>query len=83
MLERNLYPSIGKIPIDQITAPILLEALRKIESEGNYETAIRAKQTAGQVFRYGVVARQIGSDDAMDPMKLSHYLAGRKRHPRP
>ena len=75
MLERNLYPSIGKIPIDQITAPILLEALRKIESEGKYDTAIRAKQTAGQVFRYGVVARQIGSD-------ITPYLKGELTTPK-
>ena len=78
MLERNLYPSIGKIPIDKITAPILLKALRKIEAEGKYETAMRAKQTAGQVFRYGVLTRQIGSD--VTPYLKGELITMRTKH---
>ncbi|MCY4048919.1 MAG: integrase arm-type DNA-binding domain-containing protein [Hyphomicrobiales bacterium] len=55
ILKRNLHPWIGKAPINQITPPILLKALQKTESEGKYETAMQAKQVAGQVLRYAVV----------------------------
>ncbi|MCY4052732.1 MAG: integrase arm-type DNA-binding domain-containing protein [Hyphomicrobiales bacterium] len=59
ILENKLHPWIGKTPISQITAPILLKALQKTETEGKYETAKKAKQIAGQVFRYGVVTGKV------------------------
>ena len=55
ILKRKLNPWIGKTPIDEITAPILLKALRKTESEGKYESTKKAKQIAGQVLNYGIV----------------------------
>ena len=54
LLKRNLNPWIGKIPIHQLTAPILLKVLQKTESEGKIESAKKAKEFAGQVLRYAV-----------------------------
>ncbi|HEX2752817.1 MAG TPA: integrase arm-type DNA-binding domain-containing protein, partial [Alphaproteobacteria bacterium] len=53
-LERDLFPWIGKRPITDITAPELLKVLRKIEERGAVETAHRALQNCGQVFRYAI-----------------------------
>ena len=58
ILKRNLNPWIGKIPISQLTLPILLDALRKTESEGKNETVMQAKQFAGQVLRYAVTTER-------------------------
>ena len=52
-LENDLFPWLGKRPAADITAPELLSVLRRIESRGAVETAHRAKQNCGQVFRYG------------------------------
>ena len=52
--ELYLFPWIGNTPIADITAPQLLQAVKRIESLNKLETAHRALQTAGQVFRYAV-----------------------------
>ena len=36
-LENNIFPSIGKRPIDEIQAPELLQTIRKIEARGAYD----------------------------------------------
>ena len=51
LLESNLFPYIGREPVSNISPPTLLSALRRIESRGANETARRARQVAGQVFR--------------------------------
>lgn len=52
--ELYLFPWIGNKPIADITAPQVLEAVKRIEKLGILETAHRALQTCGQVFRYAV-----------------------------
>jgi len=55
LLETFLFPEIGHKPIGDITPRELLATLRKIESTGKIETAVRAKNKAGQVFRFAIV----------------------------
>jgi len=52
--ELYLFPWIGRKPIAEITAPQVLEAIKRIEKLNILETAHRTLQTAGQVFRYAV-----------------------------
>jgi integrase len=63
LLKRDLYPWIGNRPIAEIKAPELLKVLQRIESRNAIETAHRALQTSGQVFRYaeanGYIERDI------------------------
>tara|TARA_R100001509_G_scaffold164603_2_gene142848 strand:+ start:707 stop:1936 length:1230 start_codon:yes stop_codon:yes gene_type:complete len=65
-LEKDLFPHLGKRTVSSITAPELLAALRRIESRGAVETAHRAKQTAGQVFRYAVATGRAERDPSGD-----------------
>ena len=65
-LEKDLFPVIGSHPIGGITPPQLLAALRRIESRGAVETAYRAKQTAGQIFRYAVATGRAERDPSHD-----------------
>ena len=53
-MEKDLFPHVGRLTLTEISAPILLEALRKVEKRGANETAHTLRQTAGQVFRYGI-----------------------------
>lgn len=80
-LERDLFPWIGKVPIADITPPELLAALRRIEARGTADTAHRAKQNAGQVFRYAVATGRAERDPSADlrgalpPIKKQHFAA--------
>ena len=81
LLERDLFPKLGKLPVSEIKPPQLLAVLRRIESRGAVETAHRAKQYAGQIFRYAVATgraeRDISSDltGALAIPKKKHLAA--------
>lgn len=66
MLERDLFPILGNRPIADIKAPEVLAVLRRIESRGTLDIAHRAKQTAGQVFRYAVRTGRAERDPSAD-----------------
>lgn len=66
ILEKDLYPALGNRPIKSITAPELLAALQRIEGRGANDIAHRAKQTAGQVFRYAVATGRAERDPSGD-----------------
>ncbi|WP_067984066.1 tyrosine-type recombinase/integrase [Neptuniibacter pectenicola] len=80
-LEHDLFPSIGDTPINEVTAPMLLGALRKVEDRGAIETAHRDKQIAGQVFRYAIATGRAERDPtpdlkgALKPAKTKHFSA--------
>jgi integrase len=65
-LENDVFPVIGTKPIHQITAPELLEALRRIESRGAVDTAHRALQNCSQIFRYAIATGRAERDPAAD-----------------
>ena len=79
--ERDLFPKLGERPIADIKAPDLLACLRKIEERGALETAHRALQNCGQVFRYAIATgraeRDLSADlrGALPPVKGSHHAA--------
>ena len=65
-LEKDVFPWIGGRAIAEITAPELLACLRRIESRGVIETAHRAHQDCGQVFRYAIATGRAERDVAAD-----------------
>ncbi len=65
-LEIFVFPWLGARQIKTITAPELLAALRRIEAKGALETAHRAKQVCGQVFRYAVATVRAERDPSGD-----------------
>jgi integrase len=66
ILETFIYPCIGERPISVITAPELLAALKPIERQGMRETAHRAMQKCGQIFRYAVACGCAERDITVD-----------------
>lgn len=66
LFKRDLLPEIGSKPINTITPAELLAALRKIESRGAIDTAHRAKQAAGMVFRYAIATARAERDPSAD-----------------
>lgn len=63
-LERDVFPSIGDLPVSGITPPLVLGTLREIESRGSIETARRIRQRISAAFVYGIAAGFIESDPA-------------------
>ena len=65
-LERDIFPWIGARPMAEIAASELLSVLRRIEARGAIETAHRASQNCGQVFRYAVATGRAERDPTGD-----------------
>ena len=53
-LERDVFPTIGSLPIAQLTPPLILGVLREIETRGAIETAKRVRQRISAVFVYAI-----------------------------
>ncbi|MDP1573599.1 MAG: tyrosine-type recombinase/integrase [Coxiellaceae bacterium] len=80
-LEKDIFPYVGQKPISEITTPELLSAVRRIESRGAIETAHRALQNCGQIFRYAIASgkaeRDVSADlrGALTPVKQKHFAS--------
>lgn len=66
LLKNDLFPPLGKRPISDITPPELLKVLRRVEGRGAIDTAHRAQQTSGQVFRYAIACGKAERDPSAD-----------------
>lgn len=51
-LERDVFPAIGAMPLAAITPPVVLNALRVVESRGARETARRLRQRVSMIFAF-------------------------------
>jgi integrase len=65
-MVKDLFPYIGSKPLAEISAPVLLATIRRAESRGAHETAHTLRQTAGQVFRYGIQTGRCDRNPAAD-----------------
>jgi integrase len=80
-LELYVFPWIGVRPVKAITAPELLAVLRRVESRGANETAHRALQVCGRVFRFAVATGRAERDPSRDlagalaPTKEKHLAS--------
>lgn len=81
LLERDLFPWIGDKAIIDLNASELLKTLQRIEERGSIETAHRALQVCGQIFRYAIATkraeRNIAADlqGSLSPMLKKHFAA--------
>ena len=80
-LETNVFPWIGARPIAEINAPEVLSVLRRIEKRGAIETAHRARESCGQIFRYAIATgraeRDVAADlrGALQPVVTKHHAS--------
>lgn len=61
-LEKDVFPLIGKYPIAEIKAPVMLDVLRQIEKRGAVDMAKRQGQVCGQIFRYAIATGRADTD---------------------
>jgi integrase len=80
-LEKDVFPLIGKYPIAEIKAPVMLDVLRQIEKRGALDMAKRQGQVCGQIFRYAIACGKADIDPvpslrgALKPIAKGHHAA--------
>lgn len=63
-LEGDVFPSLGRLPIRAITAPIVLKLIREIEGRGALDVAKRVRQRISAVFVHGIATGRCEADPA-------------------
>lgn len=80
-LEKDVFPLIGKYPIADIRAPVILDVLRQIEKRGAVDMAKRQGQVCGQIFRFAIACGKAEIDPvtslrgALRPSVKGHHAA--------
>ncbi len=65
-LEKEVFPYIGSKPIDDITAPEILEVVRRVEKRGALALASRLIQRTSSIYRYAISTGRATSNPAAD-----------------
>jgi integrase len=77
----ELYVVLGGLPVDKITAPEILQAIKKIEARGSLEIAKRTLSRCGMVMKYSIAHGYRFDNPANDlvyalkPQKTSNLAA--------
>lgn len=66
VLNRDFFPALGPMPIQQITPILLLATLQKIEDRGALDLLTDARSYAGQIFRFAIATGRAERDIAYD-----------------
>ena len=80
-LDKDVFPWVGSLPLAEVSAPMLLDTLRKVEKRGAVRMAHDLREYAGQVFRYGIATGRCERDPAGDlrgalrPAMVKHAAA--------
>ena len=78
VFEKDLFPALGDMPIDQIKGKDVLACAKKIEERGALEMAKRSTPLAGRIFRFAIRKGLIENDptphlhEALKPRKVKH-----------
>ena len=79
-LEKDVFPAIGEVPVQQIKARILVEALEPIKARGALETVRRLVQRINEIMIYAV---NIGLIDANPASGIGMAFAKPKKQNMP
>lgn len=80
-LSMDIFPSLGKVPMEDITHRDLIEVFRRIEARGAHEIAKRNKAVCAQIFSYavqtGIATRNLLADmkDVLQPVAPANFPA--------
>ncbi|MES2127374.1 MAG: integrase arm-type DNA-binding domain-containing protein [Pseudomonadota bacterium] len=80
-LQNDIFPQIGRRPIAEVDAPLLLDVLRQVERRGAVDMAARLGQLCSQIFRYGIAKGLVKYNPvpdlrgALKPRARGHHAA--------
>ena len=80
-LERDVYPALGKLPINAITPAMVATVVLNISKRGVLETASRILQHLNGVFRYAQAKGHIRDNPASPASALLARKKGGERRP--
>jgi integrase len=63
-LEKDVFPWLGSLPLAEVSAPMLLDTLRRVEKRGSIRMAHDLRESSGQVFRYGIATGRCTTNPA-------------------
>jgi integrase len=69
-LEASVFPSLGRLPLSEITPPLVLVVLREVERRGAIETAHRIRQRISAVFQHAIAHGWVSTDPAAQVQRL-------------
>jgi integrase len=81
LLEKEVWPKIGSLPIASISTPDILAVLRKLEEREVFDTTHRAKSICSQVFDYAIQSGRCEFNPcanlkgALTPVRVDHRAA--------
>jgi len=61
-LERNVFPTLGDVPVSEIRPKTVLDTLRAVELRGVQNTVLKAKTAVSQIMRYAVQTDRAEND---------------------
>ena len=64
--NKDIFPYIGQLPVNEIKPLVLLNVLRRMESRGATEKAKKVRQRCSEVFRYAIVTGRAEYNPAAD-----------------
>jgi len=79
--ERDVFPAIGEIGLDEITPPDVLRLLRAIEARGNAATAHRVRWNIGRVFALARSEHWTTNNPAGDVGEAMKRVRAARHHP--
>jgi integrase len=80
-LERHIFPHIGKIPIDEITASDLRDVLQRIDNLGIATVSHTALNNISQILRFAIARELIPFDisaglrGTLPPIRTTHHAS--------
>jgi len=77
----NVYPRIGKLPVNTITSPDLLATLRVMEARGSLELMGKCRAWLGQVFDYAKATGKLKGDNPVSCLVGVLKTADREGYP--
>lgn len=79
--EKDLFPTLGTLPLDKIKAPALRAVLTKVQARGAMQLAHDLREFAGQVFKHGIATGRCEGNPAaalagtLKPVQVRHMAA--------
>ncbi|MFP6863776.1 tyrosine-type recombinase/integrase, partial [Pseudomonas sp.] len=62
--KRDVYPKLGRLPMREVTAALVLDVLRVMDGRGATTLALQVRQWISAVFRFGVATLRADADPA-------------------
>lgn len=77
-LLAQIEPRLGRMPVKEITVPVLLAVLQEVEASGRLETARRLRSFAGRVIKHAILTGRADQNPA--PMLQRVLKTPKVRH---